>query len=390
MSPYIEIMPTSVHRIHQTAAGCALLVSLAGVLRSQTPQNIKSAPWGKTPDGQQVFLYTLRNASGMEVKITNYGGTITSITVPDRNKKFDDVVLGFDSVDGYTQKANKSYFGALIGRYGNRIAHGRFKLRGHQYQLSINEPPNTLHGGSRGFDKRVWQASVVQAGLDKALELQYISHDEEEGFPGNLTVTVRYSLDSNNGLHIDYSATTDKDTVLNLTNHAYFNLAGAGNETILNHKLTLAADRFTPIDSTLIPTGALESVAGTPLDFRKATAIGARINDNNQQLKYGKGYDHNFVLNSPGRIGTMAAKVEEPNSGRVLEVFTTQPGIQFYSGNFLDGTVRGVGGAYQQRSALCLETQHFPDSPNHPNFPSTVLRPGEQFRSTTIYRFSTE
>jgi aldose 1-epimerase len=338
-----------------------------------------------------VFLYTLKNASGMEVKITNFGGRIEAIEVPDRNKKLDDVVLGFDHVDGYaTGPAAGAYFGAIIGRYANRLAHGTFTLDGHTYHIPTNEGANTLHGGNIGFDKKVWTAKETSAHGAPALELHYLSPDGEEGFPGNLNVTVRYSLDSKNGLHLDYTATTDKPTVLNLTNHSYFNLEGAGSQTVLNERLTIDADRYTPIDSTLIPTGAIESVAGTPLDFRKATVVGSRINDDNAQLKLAKGYDFNFVLNHPGNLSTVAVKVEDPKSGRVMEVFTTQPGVQFYTGNFLNGSVRGIGGVYAHRSALCFETQHFPDSPNHSNFPSTVLRPGHTFRSTTIYRFSTE
>lgn len=369
----------------------ALLASVAPGFKAQSAKNIDMQPFGKTPDGHEVFLYTLRNQSGMEVKITNYGGTITSIKVKDRRGKFDDVVLGFDNLDGYVSKNNTSYFGALIGRYANRIAHGTFVLDGHTYHVPINDGPNSLHGGLRGFDKRVWEAKDVSSARAPELELHYLSGDGEEGFPGNLSVTVRYSLGSENDLRLDYSATTDKDTVLNLTNHSYFNLAGPGNGDILKHKLTLEADRFTPIDQTLIPTGAIQSVAGTPLDFRKTMAIGARINQDDPQLKFAKGYDHNFVLNHSAHGGLdLAAKVEEPHSGRVLEVFTTQPGVQFYSGNFLNGSVRGIGGVYKFRSGLCLETQHFPDSPNHPNFPSVVLRPGEEFHQTSIFRFSTE
>lgn len=367
-----------------------MLLLSASAMRTQSNAGIQKTPFGNV-DGKEVFLFTLRNSAGMEVKITNYGGTITSISVPDRKHNFGDVALGFDNLDGYTAKSNNAYFGATVGRYANRIAHGAFSLDGHEYHIPTNDGPNSLHGGKKGFDKQVWDAKDVSGAGGAALELHYLSRDGEEGFPGNLNVTVRFSLGSRNDLRIDYTATTDKDTVLNLTNHSYFNLAGAGSETVLNHKLTLAADHFTPIDSTLIPTGAIQSVAGTPLDFRKATAIGGRINENNEQLKFGKGYDHNFVLNSKGGgAPALAAKVEEPTFGRVLEVFTTQPGIQFYSGNFLDGTIHGNGGAYRYRSALALETQHFPDSPNHSNFPTTVLHPGEQFRSTTIYRFSTE
>ena len=367
----------------------AALLLLTAVLRAQPSHPIEKQSFGKAPGGQEVFLYTLRNAKGMEVKITNYGGTITQIKVPDRNGKFDDVVLGFDSLDGYTQKANTAYFGATIGRYGNRIAHGTFTLDGQTYHIPTNDGPNALHGGLIGFNKRVWQAEEI-SGEPAVLKLHYVSRDGEEGFPGNLSVTVQFSVGPQNDLRIEYSATTDKDTVLNLTNHSYFNLAGAGSETVLQHKLMIAADRFTPVDSTLIPTGALENVAGTPFDFRKSTEIGSRINDDNQQLKLGKGYDHNFVLNNRGESLELAARVEEPNSGRVLEVLTTQPGVQFYTGNFLNGSIHGIGGPYRFRSALCLETQHFPDSPNHPKFPSTVLHPGQQFRSTTVYRFSTQ
>ncbi len=346
--------------------------------------------FGTTSDGHRVFLYTLKNAAGMEVKITNYGGTVESIKVKDRNGKFGDVVLGFSNLDGYTSKLNTAYFGALIGRYGNRIAKGTFSLDGRTYHIPINDGPNALHGGTVGFNKRVWDAKDVSDADGPALELHYLSPDGDQGFPGNLNVTVRYSIDRDNGLHIDYTAATDKDTVLNLTNHSYFNLIGAGSATILTHKLMIDADRFTPVNSTLIPTGKLESVAKTPFDFRKATDIGARISARSQQLTFAKGYDQNFVLNHPGDLGHVAAMVQEPKSGRVLKVYTTQPGLQFYSGNFLEGNIRGIGGVYRHRSALCLETQHFPDSPNHPNFPTTVLHPGEQFHQTTIYRFSTE
>ena len=362
----------------------------AAVSFAQSP-HIEKQSFGKTPEGTEVFLYTLKNASGMQVKITNFGGRITTIEVPDRNKKFDDVALGFDNVEGYaTGPAAGAYFGAIIGRYANRLAHGTFTLDGHTYHIPTNENGNTLHGGVSGFDKKVWDAKEISVHGTPALELHYLSPDGQEGFPGNLNVTVRYSLDDKNGLHLDYSATTDKATVLNLTNHSYFNLEGAGSQTILNERLTINADRYTPIDSTLIPTGAIVSVAGTPLDFRKATEIGSRIDENNEQLKLAKGYDFNFVLDHPGSLSTVAVKVEDPKSGRVMEVFTSQPGVQFYTGNFLDGSVHGIGGAYAHRSALCLETQHFPDSPNHSNFPSTVLRPGQTFHSTTIYRFSTE
>jgi aldose 1-epimerase len=372
-----------------TVALCSLL-SLSALSFAAVAASLPKEAFGTTPDGHRVFLYTLKNAAGMEVRITNYGGTVESIKVKERSGKFGDVVLGFSNLGGYTSKLNTAYFGALIGRYGNRLARGTFALDRHVYHIPTNDGPNTLHGGTVGFNKRVWEAKDVSTAEQPALELHYLSPDGEQGFPGNLSVTVRYSVDRENGLHIDYTATTDKDTVLNLTNHSYFNLIGAGSATILTHKLTIDADRFTPINSTLIPTGKLESVAKTPFDFRKATDIGARIGARSQQLKLGKGYDHNFVLNHPGDLNRVAVMVEEPKSGRVLKVYTTQPGIQFYSGNFLEGNIHGIGGVYRHRSALCLETQHFPDSPNHPNFPTTVLRPGEQFHQTTIYRFSTE
>jgi aldose 1-epimerase len=370
-------------------ATCSLFL-LSALSLTAAAASLPKASFGTTADGREVYLYTLKNAAGMEVKITNYGGTIESIKVKDRNGKFGDVVLGFSNLEGYTSKLNTAYFGALIGRYGNRLARGTFVLDGHTYHVPTNDGPNALHGGRVGFNKRVWEAKDVSSANEPALELHYLSPDGEQGFPGNLNVTVRYSVDRDNGLHIDYTATTDKDTVLNLTNHSYFNLIGAGSATILTHKLMIDADRFTPVNSTLIPTGKLESVAKTPFDFRKATDIGARIGARSQQLKLGKGYDHNFVLNHPGDLDHLAAMVQEPKSGRVLKVYTTQPGIQFYSGNFLEGNIHGIGGVYRHRSALCLETQHFPDSPNHPNFPTTVLHPGEQFHQTTVYRFSTE
>ena len=375
-------------RIASTAV--LLLVSLPRFGMSQSTASLPKQPFGKTPGGNEVALYTLKNAAGMEVRITNYGGTVEMIKVKDRHGKFDDVALGFSDLAGYTQKLNTAYFGALIGRYGNRIARGTFTLDNHTYHIPTNDGPNMLHGGTTGFNKRVWDAKDVSTTDEPALELHYLSPDGEMGFPGNLDVTVRYSLDNQNGLHIDYRAKTDKDTVLNLTNHSYFNLIGAGSATVLTHKVMLDASRFTPVDSTLIPTGKLESVAGTPFDFRKLTDIGARIGARSEQLRLGKGYDHNFVLDHPGDINRVAARVEEPKSGRVLQVYTTQPGIQFYSGNFLDGSMKGNGGVYRHRSALCLETQHFPDSPNHPSFPTTILHPGEEFHQTTIYRFSTK
>jgi len=373
----------------RTIAASAALMLFAITLASaqETTANLKKQPFGKT-DGHEVYLYTLKNNSGMEVKITNFGGRITSIVVPDKHQKPGDVVLGFDSLDGYLAKpASSAYFGAIVGRYANRLANAMFVLDGHTYHTPANDGTNTLHGGLQGFDSKVWQPKEVVAPAGPGLELHYLSRNGEEGFPGNLNVTVRYSLDNQNGLRVDYTATTDKDTVLNLSNHSYFNLEGAGSESVLNESLMLAADRYTPVSDKLVPTGAIESVADTPLDFRKPTVIGSRINVDFEQLKFGKGYDHNFVLNHPGDLETAAATVIDPMSGRVLEIYTTQPGVQFYTGNFLNGKVEGIGGVYRYRSALCLETQHFPDSPNHSNFPTTVLHPGETFHSTTIYRF---
>lgn len=318
-------------------------------------------------------FYTLTNNNGVEVSITNYGGTVTSIKVPDRNGVFGDIVLGYDTIEEYMR--NPRYLGALIGRYANRIAGGRFSLNGVEYQLAQNNNgANHLHGGMRGFDKRIWKVSETPA----SLHLEYFSPDGEESYPGNLTVAVDYSLNDQNELRIEYHATTDKDTIINLTNHSYFNLAGHG--TILDHELTLRADSFTPVSDELIPTGEIRAVDGTRMDFRTPRVISEG------------GYDHNFVLND-WQLGSVrsVAKLREPKSGRVMEVFTTQPGIQFYSGNFLDGSLIGKGGvAYQKYAALCLETQHFPDSPNQPNFPSTVLRKGETYNETTIYKFTTD
>lgn len=348
---------------------------------------IKQLPFGEV-DGKPISIYLLKNAAGMEVTITNYGGAVTSIKVPDRNKALGNVVLGFDSVAPY--QTTTSYFGALIGRYGNRIGKAEFQLEGKVYHIPANENGNALHGGTTGFNKRIWDAKDVSTAKAPALEMHYLSPDGEMGFPGNLDVTVRYTLDAKNGLEIDYSATTDKATVLNLTNHTYFNLAGAGNDTVLKHRLTIRADHYTPVDGALLPTGVVQAVEGTPFDFRHGNVIGSRINEDNEQLKLGKGYDHNFVLNEPHTLKQWAVRVEERSTGRVMEVFTDQPAVQFYTGNFLDGTAHGVGGDFKFRSAICLETQHYPDSPNHPNFPSTELRPGEKYHTVTIYRFSTE
>ncbi len=345
------------------------------------------APFG-TVDGKEVFLYTLRNNSGMEARITNYGGIVVSLLVPDKSNRTGDVVLGYDSLSSYLKAT--PYFGAIVGRYGNRIGRARFTLDGKEYTLNANDGVNTLHGGLKGFDKVVWDADESTPATKAALSLSYLSRDGEEGYPGNLKAGVVYTLTDSNELRIDYSATTDKPTVLNLTHHSYFNLAGAGSGDILSHEVMLNADRFTPIDSGLITTGELKPVEGTPMDFRTPTAIGARIGVADDQLRFGRGYDHNWVLTRSGDGLSLAARVAEPTSGRVMEVWTTQPGIQFYSGNFLDASNIGKGGkAYAYRTGFCLETQHFPDSPNKPSFPTTVLRPGENFTSTTIYRFST-
>jgi aldose 1-epimerase len=338
-------------------------------------------------DGQSIAIYTLTNRSGAEARITTYGGIVVSLKVPDRKGKLEDIVLGFDSLDEYV-KGNSAYFGALIGRYGNRIGKGSFSLNGVEYKLAVNNGENHLHGGIKGFDKVVWTATDPKVSSGASLILEYLSHDGEEGYPGALRVTVTYTLTDKNELKIDYLATTTKDTVVNLTHHSYFNLAGQGNGDILSHQVMINADRFTPVDSGLIPTGELKLVKGTPFDFSQPAAIGSRINDADEQLKFGKGYDHNFVLN--GQMGTLrqAATVFEQTSGRVMEVWTTEPGIQFYTGNFLDGKPGKGGKPYEFRYGFCLETQHYPDSPNKPDFPTTVLRKGGKYQSTTIYKFS--
>lgn len=369
--------------------GILVLTLVSFSLNTEAKMGIEKQPFGKTPDGTSVDLYTLTNDNGMVVKIMNYGGTVTSLIVPDRNGKMGDVVLGYDNLDGYLK--NNPYFGSIIGRYANRIAKGRFILNGIEYKLAQNNGENHLHGGIKGFDKVVWKAKEVKTGNGVGVELSYLSKDGEEGYPGNLSVTVTYILTNNNELKINYLATTDKDTVVNLTHHSYFNLAGAGEGDILGHELMINADKFTPVDKNLIPTGELRSVKGTPMDFTQPTPIGARINQEDEQLIFGKGYDHNWVLNLVDGALTRVARVYEPKTGRVMEVFTTEPGMQFYSGNFLDGTITGKGGkVYYQRYGFCLETQHFPDSPNKPQFPSTVLKPGQTYKTTTIYQFSTK
>ncbi|MBN1417268.1 MAG: galactose mutarotase [Planctomycetes bacterium] len=358
-----------------------------GPAKGAGEMKIEKQAFGKTPDGQAADLYTLTNANGVRMRVTNYGGIIVSLEVPDRAGKPDDVVLGYDKLEDYIKAS--PYFGAIVGRYGNRIAKGKFTLDGVEYTLVTNNGENHLHGGTKGFDKVLWAAKEVKQPDAVGLELTYTSKDREEGYPGNLSAKVVYLLTNENQLKVDYTATTDKATVLNLTQHTYFNLAGAGTRDILDHVVMIDADRFTPVDEGLIPTGELRPVKGTPFDFTTPTAIGARIGEDDEQLKLGGGYDHNFVLNgTPGEL-RLAARVEEPTTGRILEVSTTEPGVQFYVGNFLDGSNIGKGGrAYKHRYGFCLETQHFPDSPNKPEFPTVVLKPGETYRHTTVFAFS--
>jgi len=377
-------MTMDVQRVLRTIAISGLWLTLFS-MTTEAKTKVTSQPFGKTPDGTPVEIYTLSDGA-YEARIATYGGILVSMKTPDRNGKPGDVVLGFDNLDGYVANFNgpsDAFFGALIGRYANRIAHGSFTLDGRKYSLPLNNGENSLHGGPHGFNNVVWKAKPITNGV----ELSYLSKDGEAGYPGSLTATVRYTLIKGD-LRIEYSATTNQDTVLNLTNHSYFNLAGQGD--ILNHQLTLHASRFTPVNAGLIPTGELKPVDGTPFDFRKPTAVGERINASDDQLHLGHGYDHNWVLDSGGGKLAEAAEVYDPASGRVLKVLTDQPGIQFYSGNFLDGSIHGKNGTpYQLHAALCLETQHFPDSPNHPAFPSTELKPGESYHTTTVFSFST-
>lgn len=352
----------------------------------ESQQVVKAEDFTSTVQGKETILYTLQNEKGMQVAITNYGGRIVSWLAPDKNGQFDDIVLGFDSIEGYLN-ANEVYFGALIGRYGNRIDGGEFSLNGQNFELATNNGPNHLHGGPRGFHNVVWDAEQLD---DQHLVLTYFSEDGEEGYPGNLKVKVHYILTDDNELKIDYTATTDKATPVNLTNHAFFNLGGAASGTINNHELMIDADRYTPVDSTLIPTGEIASVEGTPFDFTTPKPIGKDLDKESKQLAHGKGYDHNFVLTQSGSKLDRAAKVVDPESGRVMEIFTTEPGIQFYGGNFLDGSDIGKEGKpYQHRTAFCLEPQHFPDSPNQENFPSTILEPDSVYHSFSLYRLST-
>jgi aldose 1-epimerase len=348
---------------------------------------IGKAPFGKTPDGRLVELYTLRNRNGMEAGILTFGGVVASLKAPDRNGNFDDVVLGYDNLDSYIR--DKAHFGGIIGRYGNRIAKGRFKLNGSVYSLATNNGDNHLHGGLKGFDKAVWTAHPLDTSDGPALQLSYLSRDGEEGFPGNLSVTATYTLTNDNALRLDFTAGTDKDTICNLTNHSYFNLRRQGD--VLDHVVQIIAEKFTPTNSELIPTGELRSVTGTPFDFRQPTAIGARINSDDGQIRATKGYDQNWVFDKPdGQLG-LVASVWDKTSGRRMEVWTTEPGMQFYTANCLDNGMVGKGGQkYQPRDGFCMEPQHFPDSPNQPDFPAVELKPGQTYKNTIIYKFSAE
>jgi len=374
------------------AAGCSKPEPPAAPPPPPTPQEqskntVSKAAFGTLPDGTAVDLYTLVNANGMEVRATNLGGIVTALLVPDGTGKVGDVVLGMSSFDGYLK--NSPYFGAIIGRYGNRIGKARFKIDDQTYKLPANDGPNTLHGGVKGFDKVVWQAEPFEKEDSVGVTFTYTSKDGEEGFPGNLQTRVTYTLTDKNELSFEYHATTDKPTVVNLTQHTYFNLAGEGNGDVLGHQVIIYADQYTPTDARLIPTGKLEDVTNTPFDFRMRHAIGERITADHEQIKRGNGYDHNFVLKRKEPGLSLAAVVAEASTRRVMEVRTTEPGVQFYTGNFLDGSITGKAGKpYGKNAGFCLETQHYPDSPNQPEFPSTVLRPGEEYKSQTVYTFS--
>lgn len=352
--------------------------------KEQKVMSINTESFGKTPDGQEVDLYTLTNTNGITAKITNYGAILVSLEVPDKNGKPADITLGFDTLDGYIK--GHPYFGATVGRYANRIGGAKFKLNDVEYQLAANNGPNHLHGGIKGFDKVVWKAEDVTAESDKAMvKLSYLSKDGEEGYPGNLTCTVTYTLTKDDELKINYEAETYKATVINLTNHSYWNLAGQGSGDILGHELTLNADKYTPVDEGLIPTGEIKSVKDSPMDFTKPMTIGSRI------AQVEGGYDHNYVLNSSGGTLALCARVYEPTSGRTMEIHTVEPGVQFYTGNFLDGSIKGKAGRiYKKHYGFCLETQHFPDSPNKPDFPSVVLKPGDKYTTATVHKFYTK
>ncbi|MBT2372743.1 aldose epimerase family protein [Pseudomonas fluorescens] len=374
-----------------TGLGLSLAMASLGVQAAGLSSEHK--PFGKTNDGTAVEQYVLRNSHGVQATVITYGAVLQSLKVPDKHGQFADVVLGFDDVQGY--QAGTAFFGATIGRFGNRLAKGAFELDGKHFQVPLNDGPNSLHGGAQGFDKHVWKAQPVKQKDAVGVTLSYLSKDGEMGFPGNLKVDVTYSLNDNNELHIDYKATTDKPTVLNLTNHSYFNLAGAGHGDVLKQLATLNASHYTPVNSTLIPTGELAPVAGTPMDFLKPTAIGQHIKDDHPQLKFAEpkqgGFDFNWVLDTQGDVGKLAAEVRDPQSGRRLQLYTSEPGVQFYTSNFLDGSVKGKGGKpYAHWSAFTLETQHYPDAPNQPNFPSTRLDPGQTYTQNTVLKFSAD
>jgi aldose 1-epimerase len=380
---FVCIGPAAIALLSQIACSTMPITSTAAPA-------VTSMPFGTTADGRTAELFTLTNGHGIRIGLTNYGGIITSLKTPDRSGQFDDIVLGYDNLAGYLH--DSPYFGAIVGRYGNRIARGRFTLDGTTYRLATNNGPNSLHGGLRGFDKVIWSAQPFQNQEGAGVALDYTSPDMEEGFPGTLRAHVTYMLSEDDRLIVDYQATTDKATPVNLTQHTYWNLAGSARRDILGHELTINADSMTPVDSTLITTGEISSVTGTPFDFRTPMTIGARVDQRqNAQIRYGNGYDHNFVLNRGGAAAdalVRAAHVVEPSSGRTLDIFTTEPGLQFYSGNFLDGSITGkAGNVYHFRYGMALETQHYPDSPNHPNFPSTILRPGQQYHTRTVFQF---
>lgn len=351
--------------------------------------NIEKEYFGQTKDGSHINIYTLTNTESIEVKIINYGAIIQSLTTPDRNNNYEDVVLGYDKLEDYIN--DSPYFGAIVGRYGNRIAKGKFTLDSVDYKLVTNNGANHLHGGREGFDKVVWDSKIVKNDMEVGVEMTYLSKDGEEGYPGNLQTTVIYTLNNKNELQIEYTAITDKATPVNLTHHSYFNLSGNCKIYILNHELWINANYFTPVDEGLIPSGELRPVKGTPMDFTIPTAIGARIDEDTEQLKFGLGYDHNWVLDNVDGTMKLQVSLYDPASGRLMEIYTMEPGLQFYSGNFLDGSNVGKGGkVYNYRQGLCLETQHYPDSPNKPEFPSTILRPGDKYFTKTIYRFTTK
>ncbi|MBI2071856.1 MAG: galactose mutarotase [Gemmatimonadetes bacterium] len=367
----------------------AAWLPVAGACAQDREASINRAPFGTMPDGSAVEVFTLTNARGTELRAITYGAIIVSLRVPDRAGQMDDIVLGYESLEGYL--GDSPYFGAIVGRYGNRIAKGRFRLDGKTYRLAMNNGPNHLHGGIKGFDKVVWRAEPFHHDSGAGVVFTHTSPDGDEGYPGTLAARVTYTLTDRDELIVDYRATTDQPTPVNLTQHTYFNLSGDGRRDILSHELLINADSFTPVDSTLIPTGVIAPVEGTPFDFRTRTAVGSRIEADHQQLRFGGGYDHNFVLRQEDAAIGHAAQVVEPSTGRTLDIYTTEPGLQFYSGNFLDGSITGKGGrVYRRRYGFCLETQHYPDSPNQARFPSTILRPGHEYRSRTVFVFGAE